>query len=54
MRREFSVAGGFVAFVFLASSASAQTPPAADSAAYQTRCASCHGSAMTGASGPPY
>ena len=52
MRREFSAAVVLVLFVLLTSSASAQTPPAADTAAYQNRCASCHGSAMTGASGP--
>ena len=50
MRRDCSSLGGFFAVVALASSASAQTPPAADTAAYQNRCASCHGAAMTGGS----
>jgi len=52
MRRDCSSLGGFFAVVLLASSASAQTPPAADTTAYQNRCASCHGPAMAGASGP--
>ena len=39
-----------LALVLLAATASAQTQPAADTSAYQTRCASCHGSAMTGGS----
>jgi alcohol dehydrogenase (cytochrome c) len=52
MTREFSAVGGIVAFVLFASSASAQTPSAAETAAYQSRCASCHGPAMTGGNGP--
>jgi len=52
MRRELPAAVGLAVFVVLTPGASAQTPPAADTAAYQNRCASCHGSAMTGASGP--
>jgi alcohol dehydrogenase (cytochrome c) len=52
MNRGHSLIGGVSAFVLLAWSVSAQTPPAADTAAYQNRCASCHGPAMAGASGP--
>ena len=37
--------------LFLASSASAQTA-SSNAGAYQSRCASCHGAAMAGASGP--
>ena len=36
--------------LLVAATASAQTQPAADTSAYQTRCASCHGAAMTGGS----
>ncbi|MEO5739807.1 MAG: PQQ-binding-like beta-propeller repeat protein [Vicinamibacterales bacterium] len=52
MTRGFSSLGGVVALVLLASSASAQTLSAADTSPYQSRCASCHGSTMTGGSGP--
>ena len=36
--------------LLVTATASAQTQPAASSSAYQTRCASCHGAAMTGGS----
>ena len=52
MRWKFPAACGLVAFGILASSAAAQTSPADDTAPYQNRCAGCHGSTMTGASGP--
>jgi alcohol dehydrogenase (cytochrome c) len=52
MKREFSAAGALVAFVLLASPAFSQTQSAPNAGAYQNRCASCHGPAMTGGSGP--
>ena len=42
---------GVSCFIVLAVSPSAQQPPRS-TAAYDTRCASCHGPALTGASGP--
>ena len=52
MKRECSVAGPVLVFAFLGWTLSAQTPPATDTAGYQNRCASCHGSTMTGGSAP--
>ena len=52
MTRALSTLGGFVAFVLIASSSAAQTASAGNAGAYQSRCASCHGPAMTGGSGP--
>src|SRR3712207_4154233 len=51
MTRIFPVTG-LVGLVLLASNSSAQTEQAPDTSAYQRRCAGCHGSTMTGATGP--
>ena len=52
MHRGYSRIGGVFAFAVLATSAAAQPMPAVDTSAYLNRCASCHGAALTGASGP--
>jgi alcohol dehydrogenase (cytochrome c) len=52
MKRELSASGALVVFVLLASPAFPQTQSAPNAGAYQNRCASCHGPAMTGGRGP--
>ena len=48
MRRMMTFAISFCLTLVMASTASAQTAPAAKGGAYQARCGSCHGAAMTG------
>ncbi len=52
MRRAFVLALGLFCFVVLALVPAAQQQPTAGTGAYQRRCASCHGAAMTGGTGP--
>jgi len=53
MRRTLmALAVGFFCFVVLALAPSAAAQQASSGAAYQNRCSSCHGAAMTGGTGP--